>query len=135
MRRPMKTGPTRMTHARIVGTAALLAATLAAPCPAQVQRAFVSTTGTDTNPCSHQAPCRTFGKAHSVVLPGGEILALDSGGYGPFAITKSVNLVTAPGAYVGVSVALGNGILINAPGAEVSLSNLFLNGVGGTNGI
>jgi hypothetical protein len=58
-----------------------------------VPRAFVSTTGSDTNPCSAAQPCRSFNQALTAVQPGGEIVVQDSGGYSTgFTITKSVTI-------------------------------------------
>src|SRR5215471_11883905 len=58
-----------------------------------VPRAFVSTTGSDTNPCSAVQPCRSFNQALTVVEPGGEIVVQDSGGYSTgFTITQSVTI-------------------------------------------
>src|SRR5215467_12815386 len=60
---------------------------------AAVPRAFVSTTGSDTNPCSAVQPCRSFNQALTVVEPGGEIVVQDSGGYSTgFTITQSVTI-------------------------------------------
>jgi ribosomal protein S11 len=68
--------------------------------------------------------------------PGGEVLVLDSGGYGTVNITQSVTLRVPPGVYGGMSVFSGNdGITINAPGARVNLDGITINGQGGTNGI
>jgi hypothetical protein len=56
-------------------------------------RAFVSTTGSDANPCSAAQPCRSFNQALTVVEPGGEIVVQDSGGYSTaFTITQSVTI-------------------------------------------
>jgi hypothetical protein len=56
-------------------------------------RAFVSTAGSDSNPCSAVQPCRTFNQALAVVQPGGEIIAQTPGGYsGGFTITHSVTI-------------------------------------------
>jgi len=58
-----------------------------------VPRAFVSTQGLDTNPCSAVQPCRSFNQALTVVQPGGEIIVQDSGGYSTgFTITQSVTI-------------------------------------------
>ena len=65
------------------------AAVLLVPCPdahALAQRTFVSTSGNDANTganCSLVAPCRSFASAMSVTATDGEIVVLDSGGYGP----------------------------------------------------
>ena len=45
---------------------------------AQIQRTFVSTTGTDAGNCNPNAPCRTFGYAMTQTASGGEIIALTS---------------------------------------------------------
>lgn len=49
--------------------------------------------GVDSNPCSLQAPCRTFLAALNKVDTGGEIDFLDPGGYGFADITKAVSIV------------------------------------------
>ena len=59
-------------------------------------RVFVSGQGSDANPCSVAAPCRSFQQAHNTVIAGGEIVALDAAGYGALAISKAVT-VTAIG--------------------------------------
>ncbi len=113
----------------------LLAATLA---HAAAQRTFVATTGADTNTafnCSLVKPCRGFAAAIGVTNSNGEIIALDSGGYGPVTITKSVSLIAPPGVYAGISVFTGDGVTINAPGAIVVLRGLSINSQGGDRGI
>src|SRR5262249_11037199 len=60
---------------------------------ASVPKAFVSTQGSDKDPCTSLKPCRTFNQALAVVDVGGEIVALDSGDYSSgFTITKSVTI-------------------------------------------
>jgi len=56
-------------------------------------RAFVSTSGSDTNPCSAVQPCRSFNQALTALDPGGELVVQNSGGYSTgFTITKSVTI-------------------------------------------
>ncbi|MEO8034048.1 MAG: hypothetical protein ABI837_06410, partial [Acidobacteriota bacterium] len=55
---------------------------------AQATRTWVSGVGDDVNPCSRTAPCKTWAGAISKTAPGGEIDALDSGGFGTLTITK-----------------------------------------------
>src|SRR5215467_9895859 len=74
------------TIASIFGST-LLVTLLASAAPAQVQRTFVSGLGNDANPCSRTAPCRTFTQAMSQTNSGGEVIVLDSAGYGPTSIT------------------------------------------------
>jgi hypothetical protein len=100
------------------------------------QRAFVSGGGSDNNPCNIAAPCRTIGTALGAVAPGGELVVLDSAGYGPFTVNKPVTIIASQGVYAGVSVSSGDGITINAGPADVIiLRGLTVNGVGGSNGI
>ena len=69
--------------------------------------------------------------------PGGEIVVLDSAGYGGTTINKAVSIVVPQGIYAGVSVfAATDGFVINAgPTDEVVLRGLTINNQGGNNGI
>jgi hypothetical protein len=100
------------------------------------QRTFVATTGSDAHPCSLAQPCRGFGAALSRTDPGGEIVVLDSGGYGRVTINKSVTITAPAGVHAGISVFAGtNGIDIPAGGVIVVLRGLAISGQGGTDGI
>jgi hypothetical protein len=99
------------------------------------QRTFVASTGSDVNPCSIAAPCRGFARAITQTSAAGEVIVLDSAGYGPVTVTKSVSIIAPPGIYGGISVFSGDGITVNAPGAIVVLRGLSINGQGGNNGI
>ena len=48
--------------------------------------------GDDANPCSRTAPCKTFAGAISKTAAGGEINALDPGGFGAVTITKAITI-------------------------------------------
>ena len=52
-------------------------------------RTWVSGVGDDLNPCSRTAPCKTWSGAFSKTAAGGEINALDPGGYGTLTIQKA----------------------------------------------
>ncbi len=110
-----------------------LAATAAWAAP----RTFVASYGSDAAPCSVASPCRSFATAIAAVDPNGEVVVLDSAGYGPVTIAKSVSLIAAPGVYAGISVfAAQNGITINAAAADkIVLRGLSVNGQGGAQGI
>jgi len=99
------------------------------------QRSFVSGSGADVGTCSPTAPCRSFGYAITHTNLGGEVIVLDSAGYGPVTVTQSVSIIAPPGIYGGISVSSGHGVTINAPGATVVLRGLSINGQGGTHGI
>jgi hypothetical protein len=99
-------------------------------------RTFASGSGNDNNPCNLGAPCRTIGAALNAVAAGGEVVVLDSAGYGPFLVNKAVTIVASQGVYAGVSVFSGDGITIGAGPADlVILRGLTVNGLGGSNGI
>lgn len=130
-----------MTHAvrvlsrlRSIAMAALLVASL--PGHATIQRTFVATSGVDANPCTLTLPCRSVAAAIAQTNPGGEVIVLDSAGYGKATITQSVSLVAPSGIYAGVSVFAGDtGVTINAPDATVLLRGLTINGQGGNYGV
>ena len=85
-------------------------AAVALPSSAQNSRSFVASTGSDANNCQRITPCRTFAVAYSVTNAGGEIVPLDSAGYGGFTIAKSL-IVTVP---AGVHAAVGGTVVVNA---------------------
>jgi hypothetical protein len=121
-----------------IGYAVVAIAATAAAMPsfaATSQRTFVATTGVDSAACTVAAPCRSFGAAHSKTSTFGEIVVLDSGGYGPVTITKSVSIIAPQGVFAGVSVLSGDGITVDFPGAIVTLRGLSINGQGGNIGI
>ncbi len=101
------------------------------------QRTFVASYGNDANPCSLTLPCRNFADAVSAVADGGEVVVLDSAGYGPFTIDKSVTANSPAGVYAGITVkeAGHDAIVINTPGVIVTLKGLTINGQGGNAGL
>jgi hypothetical protein len=112
-----------------------LATLVTAPGADAAQRTFVASNGNDASACTIPAPCRSFGAALAHTSDGGEIIVLDSAGYGSVTIAQSVSIVSPPGVYAGVSVTSGTGITIAGSGIRVSLRGLTLTGIGGTNGI
>ena len=104
---------------------------------AAVQRTFVSTSGSDAASCSLTAPCRGFAAAIAQTSSGGEVIVLDSGGYGIVTITKSVAIIAPPGVYAGITVFAGfDGVTVAAgPTDKVLLRGLTINGQGGNYGI
>lgn len=118
-----------------------LAMTLALSISAQAgaTRTFVSTIGNDSNTsanCSPSSPCRTFAAALGVTNPGGEIVVLTSGGYGPATISQPV-IITAIGVDASITQATfnQNAVTINTAG-NVTLVGLNLHGEGtGLNGV
>src|SRR6516165_8974652 len=78
----------------------------------QATRTWVSGVGDDANPCSRTAPCKTWAGAISKTAPGGEIDALDPGGFGALTITKSLTLDGGGGQVASTLVAGTNGIVV-----------------------
>jgi parallel beta helix pectate lyase-like protein len=101
------------------------------------QRSFVSAgSGSDANPCSRTEPCRNFAAAIAATDANGEVVALDSGGYGTVTIPGPISIVAPPGVYAGITAFSGYAISINSGTASaVILRGLTLNGLGGTDGI
>jgi len=93
----------------------------------QATRTWVSGTGSDANPCSRTAPCQTFSGAFSKTATGGEINAIDPGGFGTMNINKSIT-VDGTGPMASILASNTNGIIINGAGAVVNLRNLVING-------
>jgi len=99
----------------------------------QATRTWVSGVGDDANPCSRTAPCKTFAGAISKTAPGGEIDALDPGGFGALTITKSITLDGGGGQVASVLVAGTNGITVAAGANDVVIiRNLRLDGLLGS---
>ncbi len=125
-----------MGHARIGTGVAVLLLLIVGPFAHAAQRTFVASNGADGNPCSIVAPCRSFTVAMAAVDSKGEVIALDSAGYGSFTIDKAVSVIAPPGVYAGISVfASTDGVVVNAPGAVVAIRGLSINGQGGNRGI
>lgn len=103
---------------------------------AQATRTWVSGVGDDANPCSRTAPCKTFAGAISKTAAGGEISALDPGGYGAVTITKAIT-INGDGTLAGILAASTNGIVVNAGANDVvTIRSISINGTGtGLNGI
>jgi len=96
---------------------------------AQATRTWVSGVGDDANPCSRTAPCKTFAGAISKTANGGEIDALDPGGFGAVTITKSIT-IDGNGTFASILAAGTNGVNINGAGITVTLRGLSINGAG-----
>jgi hypothetical protein len=115
-----------------------LALALVFPClaSAQATRTWVSGVGDDANPCSRTAPCKTFAGAISKTAAGGEISALDPGGFGTLTINKSIT-INGDGTLACILASGTNGMNVSAGVNDVViLRGLSINGASsGTNGI
>jgi hypothetical protein len=114
----------------------LVALSLAGSAVAASQRTFVASYGLDTHSCSLTQPCRQFARALTQTVSGGEIIVLDSAGYGAVDIAQDVSIVAPPVIYAGISVfAGGKGVSIHPGATNVKLRGLTINGQGGATGI
>jgi hypothetical protein len=107
----------------------------------QATRTWVSGVGDDANPCSRTAPCKTWAGAISKTANGGEIDALDPGGFGTLTITKPIT-IDGTGTLASILNSGVNGINVNlttAPlaghTATVNIRGISINGAGTTLGI
>ena len=117
----------------ILVTLLVISALLSGTAQAQATRTWVSGVGDDANPCSRTAPCKTFAGAISKTAAGGEIDALDPGGYGTVTITKAITIDGGAGQVASILASGTNGVNVNAPVTSVvTLRNLTINGIGGT---
>ncbi len=112
-----------MNVSRIVRAACfVLGLAGAVPASAQVFRAYLSSDGSDLNPCTLAAPCRLLPAALTAVADGGEIWMLDPANYNtaPVTISKSVSIRAMPGVVASL-VSTGNQYAISL-GATARLS-------------
>ena len=125
----------------VAAVAFVIASLYVAPVAAvTAQRTFVASYGQSANiaaHCSIANPCRQFSEAISVTSAGGEVIVLDSAGYGAVTITQAVSIIAPPGVYAGISVFSGNnGITVIAGSSDtVILSGLSINNQGGASGV
>jgi len=85
----------------------LVVALAAVPANAQATRTFVSGTGVDSGICARAAPCRTFAYVITQTIAHGEIAVLDTAGYGPLTISKSISIVNPGGVEAGIAATAG----------------------------
>jgi hypothetical protein len=125
-----------MKNIKTLLLAAAASLSIAGIANAQASRTWISGTGSDANPCSRTAPCQTWAGAISKTAAGGEIDALDPGGFGAVTITKAITL-DGSGVFASTLVSGTNGIVVQAGASDnVILRRISINGLGtGINGI
>jgi hypothetical protein len=120
----------------IAAVAAVTAALNATPAFAQAVRTFVSGHGTDSGTCGVGSPCRTFAYAITQTAPAGEIVVLDSAGYGAVTITQSLTITNPGGVEAGITASSGDAVTVAAGVQDtIALRGLSLLSNGGANGI
>ena len=114
----------------------LLCLAAASPASGLANRVFASArSGSDANSCDNvNTPCKTFAGAVMQLNPDGEVIVLDSGGYGPVTITQGATIEAPAGVTAFIHPPSGDAITVNAGTGTVTLRGLVLN-VGGSNGI
>src|SRR5215469_3595657 len=117
---------------RALFLAAAATTVLGSPAFAQATRTFVSGHGSDSNPCTLAAPCRSFAQAITQTNAGGEIAVLDTAGYGTVTINKAISITNQDGVEAGISTASAVDAITVAAGTGdvVNLRGLVLTGGG-----
>ena len=117
-----------LTQRRLsVLAASVLFLIVALPAHGASNRIFMSTNGNNAGDCANPlTPCLTFAGALAQVNPGGEVIAEATGGYGALHITQAVTISGPPG----VVIYSGFQVNVNAPGANVVLRGLTIDGTG-----
>ena len=116
---------------RLVALSVLALLALVSPQPALASvaftRTFVSSAGSDSNPCTITQPCATFAAAYAAVASNGIVTALDPGKYGPLTITGPVT-INGNGWAAITGPAGGDAVTINAVSGKVTLIGLEIDG-------
>ena len=126
-----------MTTRRLL-TASLVTFLFTSPSWASpAQRTFVSAAnGSDAALCTRTAPCRNFAAAIAQTLSGGEVIVLDSGGYGSVTISSPISIEAPPGVVAAIAGLTTNAITVTgAAGDRVFLRGLTINGLGAARAI
>jgi parallel beta helix pectate lyase-like protein len=101
---------------------------------AQLTKIFVASFGNDASDGSRGSPKRNFQAAHDAVAAGGQIVVLDTAGYGQLTIGKNLAITVPPGVNGFITVTgNGNGITVTSANVGVILRGLIIEG-GGQNG-
>jgi hypothetical protein len=117
----------------ILGTS-FVSALYTAPAHAQATRTWVSGAGNDANPCSRTSPCETFAGAYAKTDAGGEIDALDPGGFGTLTITHSITIDGGGGTVASTLANSGTAISVAAGANDVVIiKNVRFQGLLGGN--
>ena len=91
---------------------------------------YVSINGSNANPCTLAAPCRSLQTGINATPTGGELRILDSGSYSNSATVNRSMTISGNGNTVFLDAAI---VTVDAPDATVTLRDLTLNGQGTIN--
>src|SRR5215472_8662181 len=127
-----------MKRTALLSAVVLVATLTSSGAYAQANRTFVSGLGSDSNPCTLSAPCRSFAQALTQTNAGGEITVLDPAGYGSVIINKSVSIVndgvgeagvTVAGPFDAIDISIGASDVVNLRGLTLVGSGMLSAGV------
>ncbi len=95
-------------------------------------RAYLSTSGKDTNPCTLTAPCRLLPAALAATQDSGEVWILDSGNFNAskVSVSQSVTILAVPGAIGSLYTSNDNALEISGT-VSVTLRNIAFRKAGG----
>lgn len=131
---PLRGSIREVNMLRTITAAFLMLALVSGPASA-LSKVFVSSTGNDNDDGARSRPKRGFQSAHDSVDAGGQIVVLDTAGYGTFTITKSIGVVVPPGVNGFVTAPSGAQFAINVlagPSDIVTLRGLIVEGTSNT---
>src|SRR3954454_18558272 len=119
----------RVIRRTLLVSLVLGAATVVKAAPAKI---FVANYGNDANSGSPASPKRAFQAAHDAVAAGGQIVVLDTAGYGTLNINKSISVTVPPGVNGFITTSgSANGVSVSAGSfGPVTLSGLIIEGGG-----
>jgi hypothetical protein len=121
----------RLAACSILFAVLQVAAHCSATALAATPQTFVSGAGNDNNPCSREAPCRTFAGVIGRSDAGGEIVVLDSAEYGTVSIDRDITIEASKGVYARIDVPSGTaGVDISPNATRVSLRGLMITSKG-----
>jgi hypothetical protein len=103
----------------------------------QVSRAFASARmGNDQNSCGNiLTPCQTLQGAVDQVAAGGEVIILDTGGYGPVTIVRAVTIEAPTGVEAFIHPPSGAAVVVLAGASDVVVLRGLTLSVGGVAGV
>lgn len=108
----------RMLSARRIFALGVLILAASVPVRALSAKVFVTPVGKDGGGCGALlSPCKTFAGAVGAVSPGGTVVVLTTGEYGPVTITKALTIQAVEG--TALVQASGDAVTINAGGTDV----------------
>lgn len=125
-----------MRRTSLVQGVLTLCVLVASSAHAQNVRSWVASLGLDSNDCTRNSPCRTFARAMETTNLNGEVVVLDSAGYGQFSIDKAISIISPAGIQAAIAPTAGSAITIeDGITGPVVLRGLYLNGQGASTGI